>query len=418
MTEVVDRHARQPSGHQGPVKPRVLVHRRGPQVAPRGVGEQQVVRLLAAHRLGDRVHDERRDRHAAPLVGLRRSDDHFTVDQHGVLDDLQSGSPQVDVLHPESAHLAPAEAGVGQDSDEGGVLARGLCQGVHLLVREVAVLATDLARQRDPASGVGADPSIPNRGLENRGQDAVGPKHEGGGSRATVAASVGQPRDPILDGAEPHLAHEEVSPGGTDVEAPSRFHHRHGGRLQVRLAGQPRVAQNSDRDPPIDRVEIRPVGLSDLDRGEKELGLTPGLEAPLRGLRVVGLAVADAVPLAGRRLVGLHRRHGEPPAGRRVHPSSDSASTEHNQGLQRKRYNLRAEARALVPRSSMPKPLRLAHDALDKAVLNAYGLRVTVSDVGLLEQLFREYAARVQGMLRTATAAKKAVNTAKKLVKA
>jgi hypothetical protein len=66
----------------------------------------------------------------------------------------------------------------------------------------------------------------------------------------------------------------------------------------------------------------------------------------------------------------------------------------------------------------MPKPLRLAHDALDKAVLNAYGLRVTVSDVGLLEQLFREYAARVQGMLRTATAAKKAVNTAKKLVKA
>lgn len=48
---------------------------------------------------------------------------------------------------------------------------------------------------------------------------------------------------------------------------------------------------------------------------------------------------------------------------------------------------------------SMPKALRVAHEALDKAVLNAYGLRVNVSDVGLLEQLFREYAARVEGLV-------------------
>ena len=49
--------------------------------------------------------------------------------------------------------------------------------------------------------------------------------------------------------------------------------------------------------------------------------------------------------------------------------------------------------------NTMAKALRQAHEALDKAVLNAYGLRVNVSDVGLLEQLFRDYAELVKGIL-------------------
>lgn len=49
----------------------------------------------------------------------------------------------------------------------------------------------------------------------------------------------------------------------------------------------------------------------------------------------------------------------------------------------------------LYNRTFMPTALRKAHKELDRAVLNAYGLKVNVSDVGVLELLFARYAALV-----------------------
>jgi hypothetical protein len=53
----------------------------------------------------------------------------------------------------------------------------------------------------------------------------------------------------------------------------------------------------------------------------------------------------------------------------------------------------------LYSRTAMPSVLRQAHDALDRAVLNAYGLKANATDVAILEMLFTEYATIVNGLL-------------------
>jgi hypothetical protein len=53
----------------------------------------------------------------------------------------------------------------------------------------------------------------------------------------------------------------------------------------------------------------------------------------------------------------------------------------------------------LYNRNAMPAALRAAHNALDKAVLNAYGLKTNTSDAGILELLFEMYAAQIDGLL-------------------
>lgn len=54
---------------------------------------------------------------------------------------------------------------------------------------------------------------------------------------------------------------------------------------------------------------------------------------------------------------------------------------------------------ALYGRNSMPTDLQNAHIELDKAVLNAYGLRSNHSDIAILEDLFTRYAELTQGLL-------------------
>ena len=69
------------------------------------------------------------------------------------------------------------------------------------------------------------------------------------------------------------------------------------------------------------------------------------------------------------------------------------------------------EARAQFPdstlatlynRAVMPTVLRKAHADLDKAVLNAYGLRTNTSEVGILETLFSLYESVTAGLLAAA----------------
>ncbi|MEV8220227.1 DNA methyltransferase [Microbacterium sp. NPDC077391] len=52
----------------------------------------------------------------------------------------------------------------------------------------------------------------------------------------------------------------------------------------------------------------------------------------------------------------------------------------------------------LYNRTVMPTALRKAHADLDKAVLNAYGLRTNTSDVGILETLFDRYSQLLAGL--------------------
>ncbi|KAA6436443.1 class I SAM-dependent DNA methyltransferase [Agrococcus sediminis] len=54
---------------------------------------------------------------------------------------------------------------------------------------------------------------------------------------------------------------------------------------------------------------------------------------------------------------------------------------------------------ALYDDISMPPSLRKAHAALDKAVLNAYGMKSNVSEVGMLETLFSLYVEAIDGLL-------------------
>lgn len=55
----------------------------------------------------------------------------------------------------------------------------------------------------------------------------------------------------------------------------------------------------------------------------------------------------------------------------------------------------------LYNRGAMPVSLRKAHNDLDKAALNAYGLKSNATDAGVLEVLFNMYAEITEGLLAT-----------------
>lgn len=69
----------------------------------------------------------------------------------------------------------------------------------------------------------------------------------------------------------------------------------------------------------------------------------------------------------------------------------------------------------LYNRDAMPVSLRTAHSALDKAVLNAYGLKSNATDIAVLETLFDRYAYAVNGLLAVAKAPRKSSRTPKKV---
>jgi hypothetical protein len=66
-----------------------------------------------------------------------------------------------------------------------------------------------------------------------------------------------------------------------------------------------------------------------------------------------------------------------------------------------------ASLATLYNRNVMPTDLRKAHAELDKAVLNAYGLKVNATDIGVLEMLFTRYSALTGGLLAALTVVKK-----------
>ncbi|WP_104131263.1 DNA methyltransferase [Cryobacterium sp. M91] len=61
----------------------------------------------------------------------------------------------------------------------------------------------------------------------------------------------------------------------------------------------------------------------------------------------------------------------------------------------------------LYNRDAMPTNLRVAHKALDKAVLNAFDLRANATDIAILETLFNRYGLIIDGLLAAVPGKKK-----------
>ena len=81
-------------------------------------GKHQIAGSLPGQVVRQLVGQEAGDRNRASLMGLGRPDDHPTVYFGDRFDDLDPASGQVDPAGGQGHELAPAEAGVGQDSDE------------------------------------------------------------------------------------------------------------------------------------------------------------------------------------------------------------------------------------------------------------------------------------------------------------
>jgi hypothetical protein len=80
--------------------------------------KHQIAGRLPGQLVRQLVGQEAGDRNRASLMGLGCADDHPTVNFGDRFDDLDPAPGQVDPAGGQGHELAPAEAGVGQDSDE------------------------------------------------------------------------------------------------------------------------------------------------------------------------------------------------------------------------------------------------------------------------------------------------------------
>jgi len=83
---------------------------------------------------------ERRERHAAYLVPFGRSADDAPphIDRIGLHED--AASDEIDTVDPQSDNLAPSQAGVGEEENQGGVLTGFVREYLDLFVAEIVPL--------------------------------------------------------------------------------------------------------------------------------------------------------------------------------------------------------------------------------------------------------------------------------------
>ena len=112
-------------------------------------GKHQIAGRLSGEVVRQLVGQEAGDRNRASLMGLGRADDHPTVNFGDSLRRPRSGvACQVDPAGGQGHELAPAQAGVGQDSDQRVVGRAGLGQRLYLIMSEEA-----LGRGHDAGEG-------------------------------------------------------------------------------------------------------------------------------------------------------------------------------------------------------------------------------------------------------------------------
>lgn len=121
-----------------------------PQDATTRTEEDELVASFALDRLAEDLGEERGEWNLACLVALRRPPLKLPADVDDVLDDRQPPASEVDAAHLEGRELAPPESGVGQDEHQRPIGTGGVCEAVHLGVREVDLLLRDAAGERNP----------------------------------------------------------------------------------------------------------------------------------------------------------------------------------------------------------------------------------------------------------------------------
>jgi hypothetical protein len=107
-------------------------------------------------------------------MGLGRADNHPAVNFGDRFDDLDPAPGQVDPAGGQGHELAPAQAGVGQDSDERAVRRAGLGQRLYLIMSEKALGRGHNAGEGYALGDVPYEPSIADGRCEGQRQDAVG----------------------------------------------------------------------------------------------------------------------------------------------------------------------------------------------------------------------------------------------------
>jgi hypothetical protein len=108
-------------------------------------------------------------------MGLGCADDHATVNFGDRFDDLDPAPGQIDqAAGGQGRELAPAQAGVGQDSDECAVRRAGIGQRLYLIMSEETLGRGDNAGEGYALRDVPDEPSIADGRCEGQRQDAVG----------------------------------------------------------------------------------------------------------------------------------------------------------------------------------------------------------------------------------------------------
>ena len=167
-------------------------------------------------------------------MGLGRPDDHATVNFGDRFDDLDPAPGQVDPAGGQGHELAPAQAGVGQDSNERVVRRAGLGQRLYLIMSEEALGRGHNAGERYALGDVPDEPSVADGRCEGQRQDAVGVP-DGCRSKSLVGQAAHPARNVRV--GDPGQGHEFPARQYLATERDLVAHHRR--RLQLHLKHQP-----------------------------------------------------------------------------------------------------------------------------------------------------------------------------------
>ena len=86
--------------------------------SPPDADKHQIISSLARDMLGEIFEQEARQRHVAPLVALCRPERHHTLDRRHRFGDKRSAAQEIEPVYTQRRHLAPSEAGIGQEQHQ------------------------------------------------------------------------------------------------------------------------------------------------------------------------------------------------------------------------------------------------------------------------------------------------------------
>jgi hypothetical protein len=210
-------------------------------------------------------------------MGFGRADDHTTVNFGDRFDDLDPAPSQVDPAGGKGHELAPAQAGVGQDSDERVVRHAGRGQRLYLIMSEETLGRGHNAREGYALGDVPDEPSIADGRCEGQRQDSVGVPN-GCRSKSLVDQAVHPARNVRV--GDSGQGHEFPARQDLATERDLVAHHRC--RLQLHLKSQPLRQPFAYSDLGQGRIHPLATGNSDLVRSPPLLGIT--LAREVRGV--------------------------------------------------------------------------------------------------------------------------------------